>query len=322
MQLAGELAKMNLASLLRLVRNSELSGKIALTQGVATAFIYFQTGRPFHVEAEYATGKDALMELFLWQSGVFSYIECDVSELPCSLDTDEPLEKVLKEGVAYQEAVRYLEQLRINARTVFRSNDSVSDDSFLLIMDGKTALSELVQVLGFSRSEYVVRLKQLVASGRAVVVEETASKERINLPDWVISRLKQDNADVSQAIVQMVIWADRIKCWMYQADVDMQRVITALENPPASDASQNMEELSAEYFHPQESMLEQEIASNLNSFENAAHSAAATMSTATMPTAPAAQVQGAQNASQPPNAAGSSIEPAPRTNPTPPTYEF
>jgi hypothetical protein len=319
-QLAGDLAKMNLASLLRLVRNSELTGKIALSQGVANAFIYFQTGRPLHVEAEYATGRDALMELFLWQSGAFSYIECDVSEVSCSLDTDEPLEKVLKEGIAYQEAVRYLEQLRINARTVLRSNDSVSDDPFLLIMDGKTSLAELVQVLGFSRSAYVVRLKQLVASGRAVVVEEPVSKERINLPDWVISRLKQDNADVSQAIVQMVIWADRIKCWMYQADVDLQRVITALENPTISDPGQNIEELSAEYFHPQESMLEQEIASNLNSFESSAHSAAATMPAASLSSASGGQVQGATNSSSAPNA--NNVEPAPRTNPTPPTYEF
>ena len=49
--------------------------------------------------------------------------------------------------------------------------------------------------------------------------------ETIELPDWVKARLRQDNRNLSQAIVDMVIWVDRVKCWMYQADADLAKVL-------------------------------------------------------------------------------------------------
>lgn len=248
MQLAGELSKMNLASLIRLVRNGELTGKICLTQGATTAFLYFANGQPVHVEADYGTGKEALLELFLWQSGTFSYIECTVDEVPHSIPADEPLEKLLKEGLSYQGALRYLEHLRVNSRTVFKSTDEFSDDPLLSRMDGRTALGDIVQVLSLSRSEYIVRLQQLVSTGKALVVELPPQRaSEIRLPDWVISRLKQDNADVSKAIVDLVIWADRIKCWLYQADVDLQRIIDSISVEAVTAVS---DEAEAESFVP------------------------------------------------------------------------
>lgn len=243
MQLAGELAKMNLASLIRLVRNSELTGKVCLTHGVNSAFIFFRNGQPIHVEADYGTGREALLELFLWQSGTFSYNECPVDEVPISISGEEPLEKLLKEGLAYQEALRYLEHLRISSRTIFRATESLPDDLFLSKMDGKSSLGDIVQSLGLSRSDYILRLQHLVASGKALVVEQVPNTQNsIQLPDWVISRLKQDNADVSQSIVDLVIWADRIKCWLYQADVDLQRLIAALDLAPAASGAELVDE--------------------------------------------------------------------------------
>jgi hypothetical protein len=52
--------------------------------------------------------------------------------------------------------------------------------------------------------------------------------QTLNLPDWVIARLKQDNPDISAAIVDMVIWADRVKCWLYQTDSDLAAIIEDL----------------------------------------------------------------------------------------------
>ncbi len=60
-------------------------------------------------------------------------------------------------------------------------------------------------------------------------VNTQAMHPRINLPDWVISRLLLDNSDISQAIVDLVIWADRIKCWLYQADAELENTIEELE---------------------------------------------------------------------------------------------
>ncbi len=230
MQLAGELAKMNLASLIRLVRNGELTGKVCLTQGVNTASIYFVNGQPVHLEADHGNGREALLELFCWRSGTFSYIECPVSENERSLSLDEPLERLLKEGLAFQEAQHYLEQLRISTRTVFKSTVKADNDEFLAAMNGRLPLGEIVASLGLLRSDYVIRLQQYIANGKVLVVEAPAVSSGLELPDWVVSRLKQDNPDISQSIVDLVIWADRIKCWLYQADVDLMRVIQCLEN--------------------------------------------------------------------------------------------
>jgi Domain of unknown function (DUF4388) len=51
----------------------------------------------------------------------------------------------------------------------------------------------------------------------------------INLPDWVLARLRQDNPNISQAITDLVIWADRLKCWIYQADADLENVLACLQ---------------------------------------------------------------------------------------------
>jgi hypothetical protein len=268
MQLAGELAKMNLASLIRLVRNVELTGKISLTQGVNTGHIFFDTGQPIHVETDYGTGREALLELFLWQSGTFSYTECDVNDVPSSLSSDEPLEKLLKEGLAYQEALRSLEELGIGTQTILQATDAAADDLFLSRMDGKTRLADIVQSLGLARSEYVLRLKQLTAAGKTRIVTKPAPEESIELPDWVISRLKQDNPDVSQAIVQLVIWADRIKCWLYQADVDLERVINALDNPDSLASKPLESEPAPESFHPEKTETAGPIASNKGSYDS------------------------------------------------------
>jgi hypothetical protein len=52
-----------------------------------------------------------------------------------------------------------------------------------------------------------------------------SSSQQTQLPDWVVARLRQDNEDISQAIIDMVIWVDRVKCWMYQTDADFAEIM-------------------------------------------------------------------------------------------------
>lgn len=238
MQLAGELAKINLPSLIQMVRNGELTGKICLTRGVNTAFIFVERGRLKHVESDIAEGRDALLDLFLWTSGTFSYIDCAVDSAPQTISADEPADKILKEGTAFAEAKRYLDQLRIGPSSILKSSGKQSSaiNPLLDWLDGKRSVDEAAAAAGLNRFEAIRSLQELVAEGRALVVEEPRGRnEQIVLPEWVISRLKQDNADVSQAIVQMVIWVDRIKCWMYQADADLDRLITSLDEQKIPD---------------------------------------------------------------------------------------
>ncbi len=80
----------------------------------------------------------------------------------------------------------------------------------VLLRDSGTASFVEDDLLGMPRS--------LVATGTD-----------INLPDWVMARLKQDNSDISKAITDMVIWADRLKIWIYQADADLENILARLQ---------------------------------------------------------------------------------------------
>jgi hypothetical protein len=78
---------------------------------------------------------------------------------------------------------------------------------------------------------------EIISRGLANVVEFSSREDSIKLPAWVVSRLKQDNPDLSQAIVEMVIWVDRVKCWMYQADADLEKVIGEIDGAGHDAAS-------------------------------------------------------------------------------------
>lgn len=54
--------------------------------------------------------------------------------------------------------------------------------------------------------------------------------ENIEIPSWVAARLRQENPDVAKAIADLVIWADKAKMWMYQADADFEKIVGQLEN--------------------------------------------------------------------------------------------
>src|SRR5690606_35910632 len=111
MQLSGELSKINLPNLLQLVKTGGLTGKVTVAQGARMAIIFIDHGNPVHVELEDISGVDALMELFLWAHGTFSFEEENEVDVTRSIQADDPafsLERLLKEGIDYARKKRYL----------------------------------------------------------------------------------------------------------------------------------------------------------------------------------------------------------------------
>jgi hypothetical protein len=234
-QLAGELTKISLPSLIQLLRNGELTGKVCLTQGANTAFIYVRDGRIVQVETDADEGRPALLELFLWLSGTFTFVEASLDNIPERFSPDEPAEKLIREGMAYLDKKKHLDQLRVNGRTILRkAHEKWIDNPIWEQVDGSATLSQINYTLGLSRWESINFTYDLLVNGHAVVVEPPAQEEQVQLPAWVISRLKQDNPDLTQAIVEMVIWVDRVKCWMYQADADIDNIVSRLNSGKAA----------------------------------------------------------------------------------------
>jgi len=250
MQLAGELSKISLPSLIQLVRNGGLTGEITISQGANTATIFVEKGRIVHVESDVGTGKDAFLELFLWLAGTFSFIEQKLGDIPRTFPTDEPMDRLLREGVAYLEQKKYLDQLRINGQTILKPTPVARGTRALPLLDrldGRKTLAQALSDANLSRREYIRAVHKLLSDGLAVVVEPISQGDQVDLPGWVVARLKQDNPELSQAIVDMVVWVDRVKCWLYQTDADMARIIedlgANLEEPAVADVATEEQEL-------------------------------------------------------------------------------
>jgi hypothetical protein len=251
MQLSGELSKVNFANLLQLVRSGGLSGRITLLQGARQASIFIEEGYPAHVEAEGVTGKDALFELFLWESGTFAFSEGQIGDIPRTITfsgRDDTFEKMLREGLLYAQDKHYLTELGISPRSVLRLSKSGQEDleagsSLVGVdrLDGVRTLADALASLGLSRREFVHTVAYWLSSG---IVESAPSPgargNQVELPDWVVARLKQDNEDISRSIVDMVIWVDRVKCWMYQADADFDRILGELRSDNDLSAFKDM----------------------------------------------------------------------------------
>ncbi len=245
MQLTGELSKVSLPNLLQLVRNGALTGKFSLLQGAKTAILLIEDGSIVHAEADALLGREAVFELFLWLSGTFSFIEIDaVDAQERSINPENPEEstdKLIREGQHYAEQKRFLDQLRITGQSVLSPVKDAraqklpdSAQQLLSLFDGRQPLSAILARLTLTRRQQIQSLATLLSEGLCVVVEpqEMDSMEETRLPDWVVARLRQDNPDISQAIVDMVVWTDRVKCWMFQADADFERIKTLLEKNP------------------------------------------------------------------------------------------
>lgn len=251
MQLSGELAKVNLPNLLQLVKTGGLTGKLTFSQGARTATIFIHLGLPVHAETEGEEGVEGLMELFLWTSGAFSFNEEPLDGVPWTIDKDDPdqsFERLLKDGISYQEAKHYLDVFEITPKTVLKpTGTAVSFAKQILAMpglerlDGKRTIAEVLADMHLTKREYVKTVSSWLLDGLADIAEPILLEEMngVDLPSWVISRLKQDNPDISQAIVDMVIWVDRVKCWMFQVDVDFYKLRKRIDQATGTSSEDN-----------------------------------------------------------------------------------
>ena len=231
MQLSGEIAKIDLPNLLQLVKTGGFTGKITLVQGVKHAIVLVKDGLPVHAELENESGTEVLLAIFLWSQGTFAYNEEEVEESQRTIPEESAgfnLSDFIKDGILYKKQKALLDELNIQPSTILKPTGTglsgakiMEGSSYIEHLDGKRTLKEALSSENLSHREYVGAVAQWLENGLAEFVETPSSQgENINLPTWVVARLLQDNVDITQSIIDMVIWVDRVKCWMYQADAE------------------------------------------------------------------------------------------------------
>lgn len=254
MQLAGELSKVSLPNLLQLVKNGMLTGKLTFLQGAKTAMLFVENGNVIHADSDGNTGKEALMSLFLWETGSFSFVEeTSLSAPQRSLNPtrhEDSFEKLQRDGLIYVQQSQLLEERSITPATVLAQTGTASSFAAEAMagpgyhrLDGRRSLAEALSDQNLSHREFVNLVAYWLSEGLATTVDPNSepSGEEIKLPEWVISRLRQDNANLSKAIIDMVIWVDRVKCWMYQVDADFYRIIKTLAPEDEDNESESQE---------------------------------------------------------------------------------
>jgi hypothetical protein len=256
-QLSGELAKVSFANLLQLVRSGGLAGKITISQGARLGAILIDGGLPVHAEVEGLVGKEAIFEFFLWKSGTFSFTEGIAAAggrtifLNTAGDTYDTFDRLLKDGLAYLEAKQYLDELGVGPDSVLKVVEDKDRGDYarklmtnpgLERIDGVRSVSESLSHLSLSGRELTLIIADWFAGGLVQLARMPGSENSVELPEWVVARLKQDNQDLAKAIVDMVIWVDRVKCWMYQTDADFMRIITSLKTEQAAAGQANLQD--------------------------------------------------------------------------------
>lgn len=252
MQLSGELAKVSFANLLQLVRSGGLAGKITISQGARLGAILIDGGLPVHAEVEGLVGKEAIFEFFLWKSGTFSFTEGIAAAggrtifLNTAGDTYDTFDRLLKDGLAYLEAKQHLDELGVGPDSVLKVVEDKDRGDYarklmtnpgLERIDGVRSVAESLSHLSLSGRELTLIIADWFAGGLVQLARVPGNENSVELPDWVVARLKQDNQDLAKAIVDMVIWVDRVKCWMYQTDADFMRIITSLKTDQSANGN-------------------------------------------------------------------------------------
>jgi len=256
MQLAGELNNFSLPNLIRLISSGNLTGKMTLVQEAKQALIYFDKGRIVHAEKENEQGRETLMELFCWDEGTFAFSDGELTDVLPSLDLmleENTIDNLLSEGVEYADQQSAINRLNVGPESIFK-NKQVTEPGQSLeehvkkivsFLDGRTTLAEASKKARLTRRESVDAVHKLITCGLIEISnpEEAHAVESIKLPEWVKARLRQDNPNLAKSIVDMVIWVDRVKCWMYQADADLGEVVNDMASYQASmNASQSDDE--------------------------------------------------------------------------------
>ena len=207
MQFAGELSNVKLPNLLQLIGNGGLTGKVTISNETKKALICFEKGQIVHAENEMKRGRDALMELFLWDRGSFSFLEGDSGGMPRSLDTtadSDTMEALMRDGMRYAEQKTFLDRHSVRDNTVLKPRVGIEQSSepdvrvLLGILDGQLRLNQAVEKAKLTERGATETVYKLVSQGLVEVLDlpVPSKTESISLPDWVSARFKQYNHDL------------------------------------------------------------------------------------------------------------------------------
>jgi len=184
--LKGNLARLPLLQVLRLLNSNGQTGRIALRDGSHSASIYLRLGTVVHAESGDKRGLEAVRGLVGWLEGDFSFVpDVEAPQESITLSTEQLLEEVAAKGEEW-EVIRDLIPSTdiVFSLSLARPSGSIAlqpDEWQVLVhVDGFRSVGEIIVELGWEQFTVAKVLYGLATAGLIEVGEKPkAAPERV-----------------------------------------------------------------------------------------------------------------------------------------------
>ena len=179
--LVGDLGRVPLPDVLRLLIGSRQTGRLDLSDGVSSGAVYLESGNLVHAVNGAQTGETAVFSLMAWQEGSFSFVPNQPAP-EASIST--PAVQLLEEGSIMAGKWAEIRKVIPDTDTVFRlsaggSTSAVSLEpqewQVLAHVDGVRDVAEIAEALGRDEFDVSTVLVRLVTGG---LLESKQRRER------------------------------------------------------------------------------------------------------------------------------------------------
>ncbi len=257
MQLSGDFANINFATLLNLSLNSKLNGRMTITQGIEIAQVYLQDGLAVYATLGVLIGIDAILEIFLWKDAKFFFEEgLGNIEFPLRINMDTA--SIIQTGVEYVKRRVFLDEIGITVNSVLiptsQAYNLLSDSNDALLkfviakLNGINNIAQAFEELNLSLAQLIDLLYNLISQKLVVAIDPSENSQAFNsetLPPWVNEKLSEINPNINQAVIDLIIWSDRAKDILINIEKDLKLTIDDLSKSLEIDNVSNDEGLES-----------------------------------------------------------------------------
>ena len=180
--LKGNLSQLKLVDILRILCNSQRTGKLSLQSGDDMADIYFLSGAVIHAKYGMIVGENAIYTLFAWSDGIFTF-HPNISVKNKTILTPAP--EILKRADTFDSEWEEVRKALPNTNLVFKMSYGTPSEislnatewNILRHINGLDSVREIAQKVEMTILDVAKAFCKLYQAGLIEMVGESISRE-------------------------------------------------------------------------------------------------------------------------------------------------
>jgi hypothetical protein len=200
--LGGDLSRVPLPDVLRLLISSRQTGRLDLLDGARAGAVYLESGNVIHAVSEAQMGETAVFALMAWQEGTFRFVPNQAApEASISTSTDQLLEEGSRKSKEWAEVMRVLPGMDAIFRLSPSGSPSVvslepNEWQVLAQVDGVRDVSDVADALDWDEFDVAKVLVRLVTGGLLECEQRRDSDFTPTLDSDFLERLYAEFLDI------------------------------------------------------------------------------------------------------------------------------